>query len=1788
MARSSHKPITFIVPDGRQADATGRIVTRAGAAGLGRGRLEASIQLAATRGGGETAVVAARPGRDVVVLHIDRGPALVLHPESARDLLLAQRRDASDRSTGTDGDGVLVPARLQWHDPAIGEIDRGAPRGVGDVVLTGLDVIADLVGDKAADFAASAVVRRVDAQVNPGLYELQPDALPQLKGRMRPVTRLPSVPNNGPLLVLVHGTFTETSESFSRLWVEHPQRVRSLFDHYNGRVYGLDHPTLGASPIANAMTLAKACPQGARLHLLTHSRGGLVAEVLARVCSEQTDRFEPFAGHEYQADRAELKALTSLVRQRGIRVDRIVRVACPARGTFLASKRLDAYVSVFKWTLELAGVPVAPVLIDFLAEVAKRRADPAVLPGLAAMLPESPLVKWLHQTTAPIDGSLRVVAGDLEADSVTSWIKTLLADGFFWTDNDLIVQTRSMYGGPPRRQGAVFALDQGSGVSHFRYFSNERTAGAIVNALAQDEPDRFLKIGPLSWAGESATGTRAPKAGPGNAERPAAVLVGLPRASYTELVEFLSRTHEVSEVAFEWKRPVEDQARRLATHVARLLTARNGIDSPVRILTHSAGALVARTIQIVRPDVWTRLMAKNGARLLMLGPPNGGFWTPMQVLSGDDTSASPETAIGPVTDDAASRRAMASGYGFVQLQAELGGKTTGLSRRSTWTRLADADSRRAAALSSWHNLDSQREAYRWGVPTQRILDRAAALWRRLERQRAKGVLAESRQVAVVVGEAPFTPYGYEEGPGGLAFLEYEAGDGRVTHESAMLPGVPAWRVNAEHLALGSTREAFPAYLELLQTGNTELLVSVTVPGSTRGAVAAKPPAERRRLFRMPAASRSRAQQGCEVPLRVTVINGDLSFVRHPLLLGHYRALRLTGTERVMDRLVGGAMDRSLRANLYPDVPGTHQIFINTHIDPNNPWRLPRPEAVIVLGLGAEGKLAAAELATTVSQGVIAWAQRATEKPLDRHTTPPRLEIAATLIGSGGTGISAGQSAQLIAQGVRAANERLASNGWPTVSALHLIELYLDRAGDAWRALHVQVAASPEQYVLTETVQKGPGALMRPLDSGYRGVDYDFISATMSKSSDGAGVIEYTLDTKRARTEVRALATQAPLVRELVASASNDRSQDTRIGRTLFQLLVPAEMEPFFGGSSEMLIELDGGTAGIPWELLDASTDTRHDPRPWAIRVKLLRKLRTSEFRTQVIDARAEAAILVIGEPKVDPERYRRLPGARAEARAVADLLSKALPPAGGLVTPLISPDDPSQSGPEARTVVTTLLERDWRIVHIAGHGEPPASVDDPRGVVLSKGTFLGPREIGSMRVVPELVFVNCCHLAARDPGELLVSAPDRPAFAASMAEKLIAIGVRAVIAAGWAVDDIAARAFATSFYERLLRGDRFIDAVAAARDVAHTLGGNTWAAYQCYGDPDWKFRPEAPDAQSPSISLEDEFSGVASSFALRVALETLAVRTRVQGVPDEQIPRLRYLEQRFSGVWGRQGEVAEAFGHAWAETGDWSNAIGWYRKALSVEDGMASFRTAEQLSNLLGRTAEKSVAALHASGPRKIGERLSPKAVAEARGLIAEAMSLLDRLLAIQPTMERESLYGSAFKRLALIESAAGRREATLTAISGMIRHYGAAEAIARRGGDPNFYYPAINRIAAELALNAGRAGWQGLDQTVQLEIRQNLTTKVRSDPDFWSVTAQTELTMFEAVGRGTLADALDSIEKEFDDLHARVGAPRYWASVHDTARFVLGLYSARVSDNERKASHALLKRLETYAHASN
>ena len=1612
---TARNEITFIVPGRRQEPAAATSATR----GRPRGRSAASVLVGAPRGNGDTVRLTARPGEDVVVLTVANGPTLVLHPEHARDLLLAQAAGPTRGADRGPAGAVTVSARLGW--PGLeAAATRGATRGwMGEAVLGAIEVITGVSKDSAVDLATAAITRKLDGAVDAGVYQLTADPLPASlkKGGFKPANIGPAA-HGGPLLVLVHGTFVDTVSTFGKLWTAHPEVVRQLFGHYGGRVYALDHPTLAESPIANALTLVQAMPAGARIHLVTHSRGGLVAEVLARACGGGAlgaEELAFFKGAGYAAHRAQLQELVKAAQAKRLKVERTVRVACPAHGTLLASKRLDAYLSVLQWGLELANVPVAPELVDFLHEVARRRADPAQLPGLEAMMPGSPIVNWLNSRSEPVPGELRVVAGDMEGDSVGSWVKTLLSDAFYWTDNDLVVQTRSMYGGMAREArptgpAASFVLDRGAKVSHFNYFANQRTVDAIADALMHDTPDDFAAIGPLSWGGQDASGTRAAKAvlrsrGPAGqaADRPAVIVLpgilgsnlkldgrriwlgagfldallklewspataariqpdGPVDGVYDALIEYLADTHEVIPFAYDWRRPIEDEARRLAATVEAALAARDSTGRPVRLLAHSMGGLVARTMQLEKPVTCKRMMAREGARILMLGTPNGGSWSPMQTLSGDDTFGNTLAALGSLFDNRGARRMMAGLPGFIQLQAALLDPASGLARAATWQKLADDDMAALRRLNLWHEPDTQRAIYEWGAPPQAVLDQAVALRRRLDAQ-LPALAADASKMSLVVGQAPFTPAGISMGEEGLEYLNAAGGgDGRVTIDNALLPGVATWTVDAVHGKLPDAPAAFDGYLDLLQSGSTGKL-RAWQPG-TRGAGAA-PAAPRAAL------ARSRPSRGLEAwlppsspadvmglgreerarpktaALAVSVRNGDLQFIREPLLIGHYRSMRLTGAESVIDRLVAGAMSRALKAGLYPDAPGSHQVFRNKRRDPANPKEMARPAAALVAGLGEEGKLREVDLVYTVRQAVLAYAQRLSES---KTAASSQFDLAATLIGSGGTGITPGAAARAIAQGVLEANGKLHENGWPRVGHLLFIEQYLDRAGEAWHALQLQEQSAPSRLRLVGRIGFGPGALRRPLDSGYRGARHDLISALKVPGRDAAHpCITYTLDTRRARTEVRAQHAQGSLLRQLVTKASNDANTDPLIGRTLFNLLVPLEIEPFLAGSAELVLEVDPDTASIPWEMLDTNPDDQAgDSRPWAIRSKLVRKLRIDNFRSKPRDATLDDSVLVIGEPLADPARYPRLEGARREAITVATQLSS---PDRGIpaerVHALVDQAD-------AQTIINALFERPYRIVHIAGHGEAGAS----GGVVLSgDGIYLGSAEVEAMRVVPELVFLNCCHLAGRE-ATIALPAYDRAQFAANIAEALIRVGVRCVVAAGWAVEDEPAAEFASRFYERLLAGERFIDAVGAGRAAALHANprGNTWAAYQCYGDPEWMWRREGVDPQWPTQPLADELAGVASPVSLTLALETLAIQSEFGGKsPAHQLDRLRFLEAEFAPEWGAMGAVAEAFGVAYAAAQAPDEAIGWYRAALAAPDGSASMRTASRLEDLLGR-----------------------------------------------------------------------------------------------------------------------------------------------------------------------------------------------------------------------------------------
>jgi hypothetical protein len=107
----------------------------------------------------------------------------------------------------------------------------------------------------------------------------------------------------------------------------------------------------------------------------------------------------------------------------------------------------------------------------------------------------------------------------------------------------------------------------------------------------------------------------------------------------------------------------------------------------------------------------------------------------------------------------------------------------------------------------------------------------------------------------------------------------------------------------------------------------------------------------------------------------------------------------------------------------------------------------------------------------------------------------------------------------------ARREQLALDGatpprWPRVSQLKIIELFLDRASEAWNALQALAATDSAHFTVEPTIAEGIGALRSPADGGYRGADYDFISALVLRTEGTRGDRHTVKPSERAARSVR--------------------------------------------------------------------------------------------------------------------------------------------------------------------------------------------------------------------------------------------------------------------------------------------------------------------------------------------------------------------------------------------------------------------------------------------------------------------------------------------------------------------------------------------------------------------------------------------------------------------------------------------------------------------------------------------
>lgn len=1675
-----------------------------------------------------------------------------------------------------------------------------------------------------------------------------------------------------PMLVFVHGTASSTVGSFGDLRAGDRDLWTALERQFNGGIYAFEHRTLSEGPIDNALQLVRALPTGAQVCLVSHSRGGLVADLLClgdfdALIDDYVFAFEGTGDSDaaeaqrvlkeleiaHAEHRAKLRELAALLREKKPVVSRYVRAASPANGTKLASGNFDVFLSGLLTLIGQVpfffGSPLYSAFKRVVIEIARNRTNPHLVPGIEAMLPDSPMTKLLRDAPVRPGTLMAVIAGDIQGGPMLKRLGVMLTDFLLFDseDNDLVVNTSAMLAGVAPRLGAKVLFDRGSDVSHFRYFTNTDTRAALRDWLVAAEPLGLAAFRALPAPADFAQAL-AESAGRDALSAQLPVVVVLPgvmgshlalsgkqQASdrvwfdpldiaagglskiawgqggveaselfamfYGKLCQHLAGSHRVEAFPYDWRQPLDVLAERLGQLLDRLMKE---TDRPIRLLAHSMGGLVVRATIHKRRAVMDALMQREGSRIVMLGTPNQGAHSMVENLIGKgDTLRTlvrldARHSMQQVLDIVAGFRGALSllpkpGFKDIFQGQPEGGGLYAFQQAETWTGFV-------AKVGDFWFGDG-----RVGRPDQATLDAAAWLWRQDDAANAgQGDAARPRLPAdyeakscYVFGVARNTPCGVREQGGRLKMVGTTRGDGTVTWESGRIGGIGSYYyMPAEHGDLPSTKEYFPAIAELLASGATAKL-AMTPPAlrsieqpepvsyDAGPPVADDPDALERGL--MGGSLRNRVPPRPRRRLEVSVKAMDLRFLSEPILVGTYEQDPIAGPQGLVDReLLAGDLSERHTLGLYAGPRGTATVVLRV------PSEVERQRGTlsgaVVTGLGQyEGALSLADLTESVRTGALRYLLQVIDV---LGKSEREVALASLLLGyNSSANLSVDASVEALVRGVMEANAKFYETTRLNIriARLSIVELYLDTAisaAYALRHLTPRLSAQADKQgtllICRSELDQGEGVRQRLFDSRSSSYWPRLIVTDADRNEDScppdcsmpgvgreaatptliADRLRFLYVGQRARAESVVQQRQPGLIEKLVRQQIHDKTWNPDFGRMLFQLMVPHDFKDAARQFDRVVLVVDAATANLPWELMLADDPSRadDDKRPLALRTALVRQLSSLRFRRQVRQS-MERTALVIGNPSVqgfaaafagnagvqrDPPE---LAGAQAEAEAVVSVLGSM----GYSVERVIG----SQCG--ASEVLAALYRRPWRILHISAHGIFNLRHVDGRarsGVVLSDGLLITAAEIAAMELVPELVFLNCCHLGQVDMGR------DGNKLAASVARELIDVGVRCVVVAGWAVDDDLARLFGQTLYAQLLlRRRSFGDAVFQARQATWEANRDdiTWGAFQAYGDPGWLAEPRADGGDaggqgglyvSPEEVL-DELARVRADLSRqRERLSEREIRARAEAVEA-------CLTLRCPPGWRGLPQLQSALGATWRDLGVWAKARDAYVAAIQADDriGQVPIRDIEQLAKVeacLGeQRAEAELSAAPGSVDGETGMQLLDLALRRLRGLDALVSASVGEPSEAEliATIARAALRGGVYKRKASV--AARRilvggmspaqqdqaREAMSRALDGGVAAYASAEG--HPGASRFSPYLALNRLALDALTDWPSPGDRDASIALAQQCRQRAVQGFARNPNLWDAVMQADALLIERLLDGSLGLPGEAGHARFDEL---------------------------------------------------
>lgn len=1653
------------------------------------------------------------------------------------------------------GDDAALEIPLVWQGE---EASRGLVSGL--LKLVGISVIRKKTGRNIA----AKIAARIEEKNGNVVYQCDRDF------NLLPFTAPIATDTVPRYLLLLHGTGSSTMGSFYGLKKEQNGKVYdALYKKYSGNMIAYEHRTFTQNPVRNVIELLRQLPDHIQLDLVSHSRGGLIGEVLARIGKTGAGRAftrketDLLAMNEEAAGLlADIEELHALLVTKNVQVGRFVRVACPAAGTTLVSDRMDTLLNVLFNILSCipsaAVSGIAEGLKALVMAVVDEKNDPKSLPGIECMKPDSDFIKVLNFKDTRIDSELFVIAGDAQGEGWVSRLKMFVVDAFYREDNDLVVNTASMKRGTVRQLPVTVYDERRGDVNHFNYFINASSQNIIYDALAGESARSRGLItfdaladnmpvpvidGPVSRSGKTIAELPVLYVLPGimgshlqdggdriwlnylrmatgglrrlRIDAPAITASGINASAYQDFVQYFGSTHYVIPHAYDWRKSIFEAAERLNKEVKQSLKQTG---KTISFMVHSMGGLVLRALAVKYTETWNELNKRSGFRVLMLGTPNIGSFDIPRVLLGIGKNINLVAMLDITQSKKALLRQFVRYPGLLNLLPAFG--DTDFTSSDSWSRIIAADGHGYTAPAA-KDLSSYAEML---APEFRDFK-----W-------------EPGTVVYVAGKDDLTAarMKIDEESRRIDFYGTPRGDGSVTWDSIPQElGAVTYYTPARHGDLASHTRSFAAYRELLEKGSTQLL-PVTAPATRGGKDHVELMPQQDPVLLTNEAELSRYIMGMEVKhpavhgrdICISITHGDMGHALYPVVAGHFIGDSIIQAEQVLNRKLDNYFTIRYAANNYPGKIGTHEIVLK---------RDARPCGGIVVGLGDFGELTENGLAQTMKQALLSYITKCREIETPEPGNRAVIGISTLLIGSGFGGLNVYSCIRAIMLAAKEANDFFGQElyrDYPLIGHVEIIELYQHKAVQAARIIGNLLENTElfSGFVFSpDTIKKVSGSQNRipddiQTDWWHRLKVYQ--SETADPENRATRVIRFSSITDKARSEEDVLAANIHIVDQLIAKTARYSRNEPGLCETLYEMLIPYNFKGYGSDLRNIVLIVDKETARYPWELLRDAYSGSADPI--VTKAGFVRQLSTGNYRLNSEVAKADNA-LVIGNPLLNGY-YPNLPGAAAEAVMVAEQLKERSFEIDSFI---------NRDGADA---IISLYSKNYKILHIAAHGVVNDRVTGQTGVVMGNELILTPSDFKQIRNVPELVFVNCCSLGLinKEEEERLQRKYE---VAAGVGTQLVEMGARAVVVAGWEVDDAAAKCFSETFYRFMLDGRPFGEALRFARKITYENFPlvNTWGAYQCYGDPFYTLRNSSGRS---SVHKEHYYDIVEAVNRLETYVSKVEAATARTG--DPQFEKLTAeLDMIIAAIaehtdWMEDAGILSLMAEAYKELGLTKQALAYYEQLFALEDARYSFRTVEQYcSTNIRHTIVETDGIFLQNG------KVMEAQLADARQVIEAMIAQLEGLSRVQ-TSERLSMLASAYKGLAMLDLYDKGRSGSFDHLVRAAACYRDSFELFRRTKGLVYHYPLYNwlQLVAVLQIvltedkreHYNTADSNCLDYPAGLNdlLHDSDTDTAAAEdrrPDFWTRTSAGSKALLQLLQSGTEAEVAQfrmQIEKAY------------------------------------------------------